>query len=136
MRTLLIDDDPAFARGVSEFLGAQGCEVEWLANGATALERLQAGPAPELVLLDLILPGLDGWDVFHELRRSGLAARVPVVVLSKVPPGRATAPLLDGIFGRLQKPTGPASGRLFYEELAELLARVRALHTPQERVGA
>lgn len=136
MRTLLIEDDPTFARELSEFLGAHGCEVEWLASGTAALERLQTGQAPDLVLMDLILPGLDGWDLFHDLRSGGAASQVPVVVLSKVPHGRATAPLLDGIYARLQKPTGPASARLFFEELAELLERVRSELAADARVHA
>lgn len=67
-------------------LQAEGYAVEQAANGAEALERLKSLPAPSLVLLDLMMPVMNGWR-FLELVNDGQPAHIPVVVVSAaVPP--------------------------------------------------
>ncbi len=86
---LLIEDNPADARLAVEAFGACAvpCRVEHLTDGAQALallrERLQRGePLPDLVLLDLNLPGLDGRELLAALKGAPGLRRIPVIVLT------------------------------------------------------
>ncbi|MFF8268404.1 response regulator transcription factor [Streptomyces sp. NPDC016562] len=77
-RVLVVDDDPTVAEVVTGYLARAGFTVEHAADGATALAS--AGRTwPDLVVLDLMLPGMDGLDVCRRLRASG---PVPVVMLT------------------------------------------------------
>jgi two-component system, OmpR family, response regulator MtrA len=91
-RLLLIDDDPSLLELLGDYLGRLGNEVEGMTDGATALSRLEASP-PDLVLLDVTMPGLDGWRVLARIRA---ISRVPVIMLT----ARADEPdILRGFAG-------------------------------------
>jgi DNA-binding response OmpR family regulator len=77
MRILLVEDDTSIARSLSDSLTASGYTVEHVATGAAALEPRQ--PPPDLVLLDLGLPDIDGHDV---CRRLVADTGVPVIILT------------------------------------------------------
>jgi DNA-binding response OmpR family regulator len=77
-RILVVDDDPNLGEVVARYLQREGYEVEVVADGRTGLERALA-TLPDLVVLDLMLPGLDGIEVFRRLRR---VAPIPVVMLT------------------------------------------------------
>ncbi|RKN40831.1 response regulator transcription factor [Streptomyces hoynatensis] len=77
-RVLLIEDDPAVRRGVSMALRRRGHEVEAVGTGEDGLAALAAS-APEIVLLDLMLPGISGLEVCRRIRELG---QVPLVILS------------------------------------------------------
>ena len=77
-RVLVVDDDPTVTEVVAGYLDRSGFVVDRAADGITALSRAQAAP-PDLVVLDLMLPGLDGLQVCRQLRRQG---PVPVVMLT------------------------------------------------------
>jgi two-component system, OmpR family, response regulator ResD len=77
-RILVIDDDPTLADVVARYLTKEGFSVEIVGDGRTGLERALA-TLPDLVVLDLMLPGLDGFEVFRRLRR---VAPIPVVMLT------------------------------------------------------
>ncbi|MYU02228.1 MULTISPECIES: response regulator transcription factor [unclassified Streptomyces] len=77
-RVLLIEDDPAVRRGVVLGLARGGHEIEAVGTGEDGLEAL-AGFRPELVLLDLMLPGMSGLEVCRRIRE---VSRVPIVILS------------------------------------------------------
>lgn len=79
MLVLLVEDDPAVAAGVRDGLTANGYTVHHVATGAEALKAAGAMPAPELVLLDLGLPDIDGRDVCRSIRN---ASAVPIIVIS------------------------------------------------------
>ncbi|MEI7744033.1 MAG: ATP-binding protein [Chloroflexota bacterium] len=86
-RVLVVDDDPAGRTIAVTMLVAMGCVVETASDGGEAVTRLlTADPAevPELVLMDLHLPGRDGWTATREIRAraSGRAATVPIVAVS------------------------------------------------------
>jgi CheY-like chemotaxis protein len=83
-RILLIDDDFSTGELTSILLAADGYRVAVARNGAEALERLHDGEPPDLILLDLNMPVMDGCTFCRQLRDGGLA-RVPVVVLSGLP---------------------------------------------------
>ena len=67
---LLVEDEKDLAKMVCTFLGDQGFHVEWIDEGNRALERLRRSPAPDLVLLDIMLPGLSGIDICKAARRT------------------------------------------------------------------
>ncbi|MFG6448391.1 response regulator transcription factor [Roseateles sp. BYS180W] len=79
MKLLLIEDDPAMQLSLSRSLRRQGLQVHCCGDGAAALSMWQQ-LAPDIVLLDLSLPGMDGLDVLSAARRSGL--RTPVIILT------------------------------------------------------
>ncbi|MGQ0615456.1 MAG: response regulator [Acidimicrobiia bacterium] len=77
-RVLVVDDDATVAEVVCRYLEREGFEVESVGDGAVALERALASP-PDLVVLDLMLPGMDGLEVCRRLRA---LAPVPVIMLT------------------------------------------------------
>ena len=83
---LLVEDNAEIRASLREVLELEGMTVDEAGDGAQALARLRGGPAPSLLLLDLMMPVMDGWDVLEALRGSGPDARpdLPVVVVSGV----------------------------------------------------
>jgi DNA-binding response OmpR family regulator len=77
-RVLIVEDDPTVAEVVSRYLEREGYAVESVADGREALDRADA-QLPDLVVLDIMLPGLDGLEVCRRLRER---APVPVVMLT------------------------------------------------------
>ena len=76
---LVVDDEPQVLAVVAEYLEREGYRVRTAADGDAALAEL-AAKRPDLVLLDLMLPGTDGWTILDRLRSAG--DEVPVIVLS------------------------------------------------------
>ena len=113
-RVLVVDDEPQILRALRINLRARGYDVEVAADWAEAL-RVAATLQPELVVLDLGLPDLDGLDVIHGLR--GWTA-VPIIVLSGRSGSSDKVAALDaGADDYVTKPFG----------IDELLARIRAV---------
>ncbi|MBX7248734.1 MAG: sigma-54 dependent transcriptional regulator [Caulobacteraceae bacterium] len=77
---LVVDDDPTQRRLIQAVLDREGYQVLHAENGREALDRLQQGANVDVVLLDLVMPGLSGMDTLKEARASGV--RVPFVVLT------------------------------------------------------
>jgi len=115
---LMIEDDSRLAQMVVEYLGQSGFEVTHASNGEAGLEQLQL-IQPQLVILDLMMPGIDGLEVCRRIRSMpGEAARVPVLMLTaKGDPMDRIIGLELGADDYLPKPFEPR----------ELLARVRAV---------
>jgi DNA-binding response OmpR family regulator len=114
MRALLVDDDRALGRLLTEYLTPHGVELEHVETGALALERLDAR-AYDVVLLDVMLPGADGFEVCRRIRRKH---EVPIVMLTAR--GEDTDRIVGlelGADDYVPKPFNPR----------ELLARVRAV---------
>jgi two-component system alkaline phosphatase synthesis response regulator PhoP len=113
-RLLVVEDEEAMIAGLEYALSREGYEVQIARDGASALEAL-ARSAPDLVLLDVMLPRRSGYDVLATLRRDGRA--VPVILLT------AKSQEIDKVqgfdLGADDYVTKPFS-------LAELLARIRA----------
>lgn len=78
---LLIEDDPLSASLVELLLNHEGYQVLTATNGFHGLRMAQASP-PDLILLDLMLPGIDGFEVLNRLRADPQTAAVPVIILS------------------------------------------------------
>ena len=121
-RLLMIEDDARLAQMVGEYLGRSGFSVAHAGDGEAGLAQLQeAAPAqlPQLVILDLMLPGIDGLDVCRRLRAlPGEVGRLPVLMLTaKGDPMDRIIGLELGADDYLPKPFEPR----------ELLARIRAI---------
>ena len=83
MKTILLVEDDAKLRGaLQEALQERGYKVEVAENGEAALTRLQEEARPSLILLDLMMPGVDGWDFLARRRIDPSLPAIPVVVLS------------------------------------------------------
>ena len=81
-RLLLVDDDGAIRDALDEALQEEGFDVVTAANGREALQVLKSGPRPDAILLDLMMPVMDGWDFRHEQLRDPALRQIPVVVVS------------------------------------------------------
>jgi CheY-like chemotaxis protein len=78
---LVVDDDPDILEALSEILEAEGFEIRRARNGKEALERLEPDP-PQLILLDLMMPVMDGWEFAQRMRQRPSVAGIPLIVLS------------------------------------------------------
>ena len=115
-RILIVEDDESISLGLRMNLEAESYEVEVVADGESALERIRKNEVLDLVILDVMLPRMNGLEVLRTLRAEG--NRVPIIVLS------ARGAEMDKVMGLelgaedyVTKPFG----------LAELFARVRAV---------
>lgn len=90
-RVLLVDDYPDAREMYSEYLDFSGFEVIEAANGMEALQRA-ADEAPDIILMDLSLPIMDGWEATRRLKSDARTAGIPVVALT----GHALAGMSEG----------------------------------------
>ena len=79
---LVVDDDSAIGESLSELLRDEGYSVARAENGRQALDFLRANGAPCLILLDLMMPVMDGFEFIDEQRGDPTLASIPVVVLT------------------------------------------------------
>ena len=116
MRILVVDDERAVRESLRRALELEGYVVELAKNGQEALDRLEAEPEPDAVVLDVLMPVLDGLEVCTRLRRAG--SRLPVLMLTARAEVENRVEGLDaGADDYVTKPFA----------LEELLARLRAL---------
>ena len=114
MRLLLVDDDAELRGLMTEFFGSHGIDVETAQDGAQGLARA-VEDRHDLVLLDVMMPKLDGFEVLRQIRRR---SKIPVIMLTaRTSQMDRVAGLEGGADDYLPKPFGPE----------ELLARVRAV---------
>ena len=112
---LLADDDPTIANSLAPFLERAGFHVLVVSDGMTALEKAQAHH-PELIILDVLMPRMDGREVLRRLRRANVWT--PTILLTQVGEASERALALEeGADDYLNKPFDPH----------ELLARIRAV---------
>jgi CheY-like chemotaxis protein len=78
----VVDDDEDIRVVLGTILGAQGYEVATAADGIEALEQIRRTPPPSLILLDMMMPRLDGSGVVRALRPDPLLSHIPVVMIS------------------------------------------------------
>ena len=115
IRILVVEDEPGIALGLEDDLKIEGYEVEVAGDGITALRRAREG-AFDLIVLDVMLPGKDGFDVCRELRHGG--NRTPILMLTaKTQEAEKVLGLESGADDYMTKPFGTR----------ELRARIKAL---------
>ena len=95
-RVLIADDGPQIREWLRDFLTSQGYEVAAVATGAQLLDAVPTFQ-PDVIVLDMVMPGFSGTDVLAALRRGGLT--MPVILIS----GHEIT-VREGFFGVLQKP--------------------------------
>jgi CheY-like chemotaxis protein len=81
-RVLIVEDDHDTREMLGHFLELEGYEVEKAANGREALDALRAADDASVILLDLVMPVMDGWQFRAGQRQDESLARIPVVVLT------------------------------------------------------
>jgi DNA-binding response OmpR family regulator len=114
-RILVVEDEPGIALGLEDDLKLEGYDVEVIADGAAASHRAREGGF-DLILLDVMLPGKDGFEICRELRRAGM--RVPILMLTaKTQEAEKVMGLELGADDYVTKPFGTR----------ELRARIKAL---------
>jgi len=116
-RILVVDDQPESIRLLHAVLSPRGYSVDSVSSGAEALERLAAEPAPDLVLLDVVMPEIDGYEVCRRIRATPATELLPIVMLTASSGEERLRALEAGADDFLMKPF----------DQAELLARARSL---------
>ncbi|UCG72963.1 MAG: response regulator transcription factor [Chromatiales bacterium] len=113
-RILLVDDDRQLGAMLREFLELQGFQVDVLQDGQAALDRIDQDP-PDLMVLDVMLPGINGFDVLRQLREKH---QLPVIMLTaRGEESERILGLMGGADDYLPKPCNPL----------ELTARIQAV---------
>lgn len=80
-RILVVEDEPSILKLISQNLTLRGFDIEIATDGETGLTRAREGKY-DLILLDLMLPVISGWEVLRELGKQGILDRVPVIVVT------------------------------------------------------
>jgi two-component system response regulator MprA len=116
VKILVVDDERAVRESLRRALELEGYEIDLAENGEEALRRIQSQPEPDAVILDVLMPGVDGLEVCRRLRGAG--SRLPVLMLTaRVEVENRVAGLDAGADDYVTKPFA----------LDELKARLRAL---------
>ncbi len=118
-RVLLIEDEPNIIEAISYILSKDGWTVHTHSDGETAMDKVMQG-VPDLIILDVMLPGRSGYDILRDLRARSDTAEVPVMMLTAR--GQAKDREMATSLGATEFMTKPFSN-------AEVLASVRALAT-------
>lgn len=106
---LAVDDEPDIRLLIELLLGQEGYQVQTAATGEEALASIEHS-VPDVVLLDIFLPGLSGWQVAEHLRGRGLLPALPVLMLSAHADPNAPTRAADlGCRGFIAKPFDPDS---------------------------
>ena len=113
-KILLVDDDPNIRQLVNLYLVKEGFEVDMADQGDEALKQFLASP-PDLMLLDVMLPGMDGWQVLRETRKT---SNVPIIMLT------AKDETFDKVLG-LELGADDYIAKPF--DMKELVARIKAV---------
>jgi DNA-binding response OmpR family regulator len=107
-RILVVEDDPGALRLVTYTLETEGYEVLTATNGLQGLRKAQ-NDKPDLVILDVMLPGIDGFEICHRLRAEPATAKLLIMMLSaKAREADKTTGLKMGADDYLPKPADPA----------------------------
>ena len=107
-RILCIEDEPEMIDLIQLILSRRGFKVEGATGGTEGLRKMRQNP-PDLVLLDLMMPDMDGWEVYQQMKSDELTRNIPVIVVT------AKAQSIDKVLGLhiakvddyISKPFGP-----------------------------
>jgi CheY-like chemotaxis protein len=120
-RVLVVEDEPENRLFIGLMLRTEGYEVLEAEDGHAALDLLASSPLPELILLDVMMPGLNGWQVFQRLREDPRWASIPVVMLTALAQRSDVERAVQlGVDGYLTKPFEPAD---LIHKMEETLSR-------------
>jgi two-component system alkaline phosphatase synthesis response regulator PhoP len=131
-KILVIEDDPATSRLVDYSLRHEGYEVIRAFNGLEGLRKAK-DESPDLVILDVMLPGLDGFEICHRLREDAATAPLPILMLSaKAQEIDKNTGLKVGADDYLSKPAAPAD---IVSRVGRLLSREKGAARPREQMS-
>jgi two-component system response regulator VicR len=107
-RVLCIEDHPEMIELIRLILSREGFVVEGAEGGREGLEAMQENP-PDLVLLDLMMPDMDGWEVFRQIRANDRLRDIPVIAVTAKAQGidRILGLHIAGMDDFITKPFGP-----------------------------
>ena len=120
-KVLVVDDEPNIVLSLEFLMQQAGFEVVTAEDGESALARVEEGP-PDLVLLDISLPGISGFDVLERLRGDPTHARLPIIMLTAH--GREVEREKGLARGADDYVTKPFSTQALVEKVKSLLAEV------------
>jgi DNA-binding response OmpR family regulator len=118
-RILIIEDDPAVLRATSYILEKEGYEVLTAMNGLEGLTKAK-GENPDLLVLDVMLPGIDGFEICHRLRDEPQTAQLPILMLSAK--GQAADKSMGLQVGANEYLTKPVERLVLLDKVKTLLA--------------
>lgn len=99
-KVLLIEDDSETREQLTHILRLWGYSVETAADGEEALERVRRDPLPQVLLVDLLLPRMSGWEFIAEINKSDRLSRIPLVVVSGLIKETKLLPPADAHLGK------------------------------------
>jgi DNA-binding response OmpR family regulator len=123
---LIIDDEPDIQNFISRVLELEGYHVLKAGDGNIGMAILKEHPT-DIVLLDLRLPGTDGWSVLHEIKRTPELVKIPVVVITAIAETTQRQKTLR--MGATQYLIKPLSAHRLSRTVAEILHRKTNLHS-------
>jgi two-component system, chemotaxis family, chemotaxis protein CheY len=98
VRILLVEDDAGIRESVAECLASEGYAVSAVANGAEALDWLSRQPRPDLIVLDLVMPVMNGAEMLERLRADARLADIPILLITAAIPVAGTGmPKVDEV---------------------------------------
>ena len=131
-RVLVIEDDEMIAQLVKDTLELEGYQVITTLDGKTGLKKI-AEESPDLVILDVVLPGIDGWEVLFQIKENPLTANMPVIMLTgKVDSISKVFGLKHGADDYVTKPFDPQE---LVARCGVVLRRTTSKSTPKARTG-
>ena len=125
---LLIDDDDDLRETMTEALRAVGFTMSTAANGRDALLQLSTGMTPDVILLDLLMPVMDGWQFCEARRRESRLAQIPVIAMSAAVSRDPASPYYLEVEDFLAKPVD-------LDDLLERVARFTGRLAATQGVG-
>lgn len=116
MRVLLIDDDRDFVEATRTVLDSVPYHVDVAYNGRAGLAQARAA-RPDLIILDIVMPGESGFDIYDELQAESGLADIPVIMLTSLSSGLGTPTVAKRNVDYIEKPIRPT----------ELLKKIKSL---------
>lgn len=117
---LIVDDDPVIRVVISEILGSAGYQVQEAENGETALDRVRH-QAPDLILLDAVMPGINGFEVARALKQSPESESIPIIMVTSLQDVKSRERgLLQGVEEFVSKPINPIEIKFRVRNLLKL----------------
>ena len=132
MKILVIEDDPATSRLVDYSLMHEGYHVITASNGLEGIRKARS-ESPDLVILDVMLPGMDGFEICQRLKSEPITAQLPILMFSaKAQEIDKDIGIIVGADDYLTKPSAPAE---IVRRVEKLLAKKKKAVPAQEKVS-
>ena len=129
MRVLVVDDDPNIGQLIKLYLEKEGFEPQVVVRGDDALNAFRKNP-PHIVLLDLMLPGMDGWQVCREIRK---ISSIPIIMLTAK--GETTDKVQGLELGADDYVTKPFDPKELIARVKAVLRRTQAVAAPEKELA-